>query len=48
VGPAVDVRGTPEAAARVDALPRRLLQLAPPDVLAAERGTWQPKPLEDR
>jgi hypothetical protein len=39
VGPVVDVRGTPEAAARIAALPARLLHVAPPEILAAERGT---------
>jgi hypothetical protein len=38
VGPALDVRGTPEAHRRVDALPSRLRALLPPDVLADELG----------
>jgi hypothetical protein len=36
VGPVVDVRGTPEAAERVAALPRKLRDLLPPDVIAEE------------
>lgn len=38
VGPVLDVRGTPEAAARVTALGPKLLRLIPADVLAAEMG----------
>jgi hypothetical protein len=37
VGPAVDIRCTPEAAQRIDRL-GVYLQFAPPEVLAEERG----------
>lgn len=37
IGPAVDVRGTPEAVRRVAAL-GGLLRFAPPEVLASEMG----------
>lgn len=39
VGPAVDIRGTAEARARAEALPRRMRELLPPHVLAMELGT---------
>ena len=39
VGPVQDIRGTAEARTRAEALPRQLLALAPPYVLATELGT---------
>lgn len=39
VGPVRDIRGTAEARARADALPRRVRELLPPHVVAMELGT---------